>query len=233
MSSQVQTTNSITACTATVSNVFNSSGPPSYGIENDAALKWGSILPYLSSFSYSYTDQHYSNLLYAFKTIGHPVVNGTQETEVNVIFGDMAGSAPRANYTIWFSANWTVQKFVSWPTRTAPAMLTEYGNGANASAQVSAGWFGGAFDLSGWLAGYTLQTYPGLVRTGTSNQTFGSLTLPITTYESRLCQDGQSYSLDISVGQLPTSNVPIVFAATLKDSLNNVQYNALSASLQG
>jgi len=142
-----------------------------------------------------------------FKKVGTAVVNGVQTTKYNFTYSGSTGS--NSTITLFYADNGTVVS-----ASVGGTML----NGTNAHIIAA-----GALDIFNLFLGYNgyFQNpayYSELTPTGTSSQTFGQVTMQVTSYTASAVNfAGNQYgSVQVSIGKLPGSSFSMVvyFKAT-------------------
>jgi hypothetical protein len=137
----------------------------------------------------------------SFQKVGSEVVNGVPTTEVNFTYSSNTGS--NSSIALFYASNGTVV------SASVGGMMF---NGTNARPISS-----GVLDIFNLFLGYNgyFQNpayYSQLAPTGTSTQTFGQVTMDVTTYTATsVTFGGNSYgSVTVSIGKLPSSNYSMV-----------------------
>jgi hypothetical protein len=149
---------------------------------------------------YSVFNATYSNSEeIAYFTVGHPLANGVQTTEVNVTMVLAGMSENSSNYVlIFFDSNWNA---------TMVSVQGGY-NVTGPAAQAYASAFFTFFSLFNNYADIWSGYYTGFTATSSGQQTFGNLHMQVTTYSgSSIAYLGYAFgSVSISIGQVPNTN---------------------------
>jgi len=170
----------------------------------------------------------------SYNVVGTPTINGSQFTEVNFSFtGSGSESSQGQNLTI-----------LAFLNPQGNVTIADY-NGQNFTG-VEAAAFSGAIVLpfsifisyqQGLLRNFS--QYANFQNTGTSQETYGHLTLPVTTYTatSFTYQNFTATSATIKVGHLPNSNLDITTLISVTGAtgagvkgIENFQYALISAT---
>ncbi len=190
-----------TTPTTTTSTTGGSTQTTSTGV---APLVMSGAAIVLGNFSqmhvkYSAHNSTYSdNVDIAYFTVGHPLVNGIQTTEVNqtmVYTGTSSNSS--TSFLLYFDHNWNI------------TMVTVSGmNFTGAQAQAFSYVFYGFFTMFGTYTTLWTDYYTDFNTVSTAQQTFGSVTMQVTTYSaSSIAYMGVVYgSFSLSIGKIPNTN---------------------------
>ncbi len=191
---QTSSTSSTISTTATSAQTSSATAAPL--VINGAANVLGNFSQMHVQYS-SYNSSESNTADVSFFTVGHPVVNGIQTTEVNETLASSGTSGnSTTSFLMYFDHNWNI------------TMVTVSGyNFTGPQAQAFSFAFYGFFTMFGTYSSIWTDYYSDFSVVSTGPQTFGSVTMQVTTYSANsIAYQGVQYgSFSLSVGQIPNT----------------------------
>ncbi|MDA4112364.1 MAG: hypothetical protein OK439_07475, partial [Thaumarchaeota archaeon] len=174
-----------------------------------------------------------SNETLSFGVVGTPTINGTQTTEVNFTFTGTSSEASQGG---------NISVLVFFNSAGNITLLQENGQNLTGFQAQLGSLVVLPFNLfinyqQGLLKNFT--QYANFQNQGTSQETYGQLSLPVTTYQANsfTYQNFTAQSATIKIGHIPNSNLDIttlisIQGATVagKSGLENFEYQLVSAT---
>lgn len=194
-STLTSTSNIISSSTSTRSTISSSTTNTSF-VLSDVVTTWKNYLGNFSEISVEYNESGQANSTFSYQIIGHPIINSTSLTEVDLVAAT-SGS---------FSQSSLIGYFDSQGNAT---MITEGGyNYTGSVASEATVEFASAFEV-GFFSGETLAILGASTNLGSSIQNFGPTQLDVTSYSyNEISQSGDTS--DIHIGNLPGTNLSLL-----------------------
>jgi hypothetical protein len=170
-----------------------------------------------------------------YNVVGTPTINGSQVTEVNFTFTSIATTTTQS------SGN-NVSLIIFYNSLGNITLVQEGGQNITGVQAAFAGFVVLPFNLflgyqQGILKNFT--SYANFQNQGTATETYGHLTLPVTTYTASnfTYQNFTATSATFKVGHLPNSNLDILTLISITGATGagvsgteNIQYGLVSAT---